>query len=178
LSKKVGGINMGGIKNRLKKSLTFRVFAYLLVTILVVQLIIMVSTWLFIDYYDHKRNEVHYESLLQISFTHLFESMNPSGEKAIKPDFKVCDRFTAITKGSVATIFRREGDDFLRIATSLKKEDGSRAVGTFLGKTHPGYAYLMRGEPYVGKATLFGKEYITKYTPIKNEREKLWVYFL
>jgi len=178
---------MGGIKNRLKKSLTFRIFVYLLVTILIVQLITVISTWLFIYYYDHKRNEVHYINIFSLifeklhllnnhgrlvadKFHSLFESMNPPGEKAIKPDFEVCDRFTAITKGSVATIFRREGDDFLRIATSLKKEDGSRAVGTFLGKTHPGYAYLMRGEPYVGKATLFGKEYMTKYTPIKNEK--------
>lgn len=57
----------------------------------------------------------------------------------IKPDNSVCDRFTALTGGSVATIFEKRGDDFLRIATSLKKEDGTRAVGTTLDRAHPAY---------------------------------------
>lgn len=99
----------------------------------------------------------------------VFLSMNPKGSNAIRPDIEVCDRFTAMTGGSVATIFKKEGDDFRRIATSLTKEDGTRAVGTFLGKNHPGYRYLIVGEPYVGKANLFGKEYMTKYVPVKSE---------
>ncbi|AIH03805.1 methyl-accepting chemotaxis protein [Thermodesulfobacterium commune] len=98
-------------------------------------------------------------------FMNVFMSLGPS---ISNPTNDVCDRFTAITGGSVATIFKREGEDFLRVATSLKKEDGTRAVGTFLGKSHPGYELLMRGEPYVGKATLFGKEYMTKYVPVKD----------
>ncbi|HUJ19427.1 MAG TPA: Cache 3/Cache 2 fusion domain-containing protein [Nitrospirota bacterium] len=79
------------------------------------------------------------------------------------------DRFSGVT-GAVATIFARKDDDFVRIATSLKKQDGSRAIGTFLGKEHPGYALLLQGENYTGKATLFSKDYMTKYVPIKDER--------
>ncbi|QER42926.1 hypothetical protein F1847_05160 [Thermodesulfobacterium sp. TA1] len=101
-------------------------------------------------------------------FMNIFLSMNPRDASAIRPDNEVCDRFTAITGGSVATIFKREGDDFLRIATSLKKEDGTRAVGTTLDRNHPAYQGLLRGETYVGKATLFGKEYMTKYVPVKD----------
>ena len=102
-------------------------------------------------------------------FMEVFASMNPEGKTAIRPDNEVCDRYTTITGGNVATIFKRVGDDFLRIATSLKKEDGTRAVGTYLGKNHPGYHLLIEGKPYVGKATLFGREYMTKYVPVKDE---------
>ena len=83
-------------------------------------------------------------------------------------DFSTVDRFTKIT-GAVATVFAKKGDDFVRITTSLKKEDGkTRAVGTMLGKAHPGYAKLLNGEEYTGKASLFGRDYMTKYVPIKN----------
>ncbi len=95
----------------------------------------------------------------------IFMSLGPS---ISNPTNDVCDRFTAITGGSVATIFKREGEDFLRVATSLKKEDGTRAVGTTLDRNHPAYQGLLRGETYVGKATLFGKEYMTKYVPVKD----------
>jgi hypothetical protein len=34
--------------------------------------------------------------------------------------------------GGVATLFVRSGEDFVRISTSLTKQDGSRAIGTAL----------------------------------------------
>jgi len=82
------------------------------------------------------------------------------------------DGFTALT-GAVATVFVRSGDDFVRIATSLKKEDGSRAVGTPLDRKHPAYQGLVKGEEFLGKATLFGKDYMTKYLPVKDGQGKV-----
>lgn len=69
---------------------------------------------------------------------------------------------------NVATVFARVGDDFLRVTTSLKKQDGSRAVGTFLGAKHPAHAHMLAGERYIGGATLFGRKYMTVYEPIKD----------
>ena len=88
------------------------------------------------------------------------------GKVPLNLEFDAVDRFTRAT-GGVATVFARKGDDFVRVTTSLKKENGERAVGTPLGKAHPAYAKLMAGEPYVGRATLFGKEYMTRYLPVK-----------
>ena len=108
-------------------------------------------------------------------FMKIFQSML----KGIKPDNEVCDRFTSITDGSVATIFEKKGEDFLRIATSLKKEDGSRALGTTLDRGHPAYPLLLKGETYIGKATLFGKDYMTKYVPVKDgSGNVIGVYFI
>ena len=92
-----------------------------------------------------------------------------AGGAVLNLRYERIDRFTSIT-GAVATVFARKGDDFVRVATSLKKQDGSRALGTLLGKGHPGYDRLMQGEIYTGKATLFGKDYMTEYVPIKNDR--------
>jgi methyl-accepting chemotaxis protein len=108
-------------------------------------------------------------------FMKIFQSM----VKGIKPDNEVCDRFTAMTGGSVATIFEKKGEDFLGIATSLKKEDGSRALGTTLDRNHPAYPLLLKGETYIGKATLFGKDYMTKYVPVKDgSGNVIGVYFI
>ncbi|HKX44564.1 MAG TPA: Cache 3/Cache 2 fusion domain-containing protein [Burkholderiaceae bacterium] len=87
-------------------------------------------------------------------------------------NFTAVDKFTQFT-GGVATVFSIKGDDFLRITTSLKKENGERALGTLLGKTHPAYAGLLQNKAYVGRATLFGKPYMTRYEPIRDEAGKV-----
>jgi len=92
--------------------------------------------------------------------------------EAINNNFAKPDAFTAMTGGS-ATIFLRVGDDFLRVSTSLKKQDGSRAFGTMLGTKHPGYQTLMSGNVYAGPANLFGRNYMTKYVPFKDATGKV-----
>lgn len=79
------------------------------------------------------------------------------------------DAFSDVSKGNVATVFVREGDDYVRVATSVKKEDGTRAVGTSLGKDHPAYGAIREGKSYAGKATLFGRHYMTHYAPIRDK---------
>ncbi len=82
-------------------------------------------------------------------------------------DFSYPDNFTKLT-GGTATIFVRYQDNFLRATTSLRKSDGSRAIGTLLGQDHPGYKKLMNGEKYVGRAHLFNRDYMTVYSPIQD----------
>jgi methyl-accepting chemotaxis protein len=82
-------------------------------------------------------------------------------------NFESVDRFSAMTGGN-ATIFIKQGDDFIRVATSVKKADGKRAVGTNLGNKHPAYGKLMQGETFRGMAVLFGKPHVTEYVPIKD----------
>ena len=77
------------------------------------------------------------------------------------------DRFTSSTHAT-ATLFVASGEDFVRIATSIKNQNGERVVGTLLERSHPGYQLLLSGEPYTGYATLFGKQYMTKYEPIRD----------
>lgn len=82
-------------------------------------------------------------------------------------DFAIPDSFTQLT-GAYATIFVRDGDDFVRITTSHKKEDGQRAIGTTLDHAHPAYRALLAGGTYVGSASLFGGQYMTHYEALRN----------
>jgi methyl-accepting chemotaxis protein len=95
-----------------------------------------------------------------------------NGSTTLNLNTGIVDKFSEVTK-AVATVFVRSGDDFVRIATSLKKEDGSRAIGTILDRTHPAYQQLLKGEEFVGKTTLFGKDYMTKYLPVKDGQNKV-----
>ncbi|MEQ7919019.1 methyl-accepting chemotaxis protein [Xanthomonas sp. WHRI 1810A] len=87
-------------------------------------------------------------------------------------DFAEVDDFRSITAG-VATVFVRSGDDFVRISTSLTKQDGSRAMGTVLDHKHPAYERLLAGQGYVGRALLFDRSYMTQYSPVRDAAGKV-----
>jgi methyl-accepting chemotaxis protein-2 (aspartate sensor receptor) len=90
-----------------------------------------------------------------------------NGGTSLVGNFAPVDRFTKAT-GGVATVFSRKGDDFFRITTSLKKENGERALGTALDRKHPAYAGVLEGKPFIGRAVLFGKPYMTRYEPVTD----------
>ena len=77
------------------------------------------------------------------------------------------DRFSAQTD-AVATLFVRQGDDFIRAATSLRNLDGERVIGTPLDPSSPAYAQVSQGKTYTGRAQLFGKDYMTHYQPLTD----------
>ncbi|MGM3174662.1 methyl-accepting chemotaxis protein [Dickeya lacustris] len=88
-----------------------------------------------------------------------------SGETVLNMNTAVTDDFLSRT-GAISTIFVRDGDDFVRITTSLKKEDGARAIGTKLDRTSPAFAAITENKVFSGLAVLFGKQYITQYKPV------------
>ena len=92
--------------------------------------------------------------------------------KPLNLNFSVPDRFTEET-GSTATLFARDGDDFVRVTTSVKKQDGERAIGTTLDRSHPAYRLLLAGQFYLGYATIFGKQFMTQYDPILGPNERV-----
>ncbi|QJE02554.1 HAMP domain-containing protein [Massilia forsythiae] len=94
-----------------------------------------------------------------------------SGARVLNLDHTLPDNFTRQTGGN-ATIFVASGDDFVRIGTSVKKEDGSRAFGTVLDHASPAYAAIRAGRGYSGLANLFGKRTITDYQPVRDAAGK------
>ncbi len=88
------------------------------------------------------------------------------------------DHFTEDT-GAYSTLFSKDAnDDFVRITTSITKEDGSRAIGTVLGKSHPGYQKLKSGEPFHSAVELFGRKYLGYYHPISESNEVKAISFI
>jgi hypothetical protein len=70
--------------------------------------------------------------------------------------------------GGTASIFVKSGDEFVRVATNVKKDDGSRAIGTILDPKGKAIAAIARGESYFGEADILGRPYVTGYEPIRD----------
>ena len=94
------------------------------------------------------------------------------GGEVLNNNFKEVDDFKAMTAG-VATIFVRSGDDFIRVSTSVSKQDGTRAIGTVLDRAGPAYGPVISGQSYIGRALLFGRFYMSQYTPVRDSSGKI-----
>jgi len=81
--------------------------------------------------------------------------------------------------GGTATIFVKSGDEFVRVATNVKKDDGSRAIGTILDPKGKAIVAIAKGESYFGEAEILGKPYVTGYEPIRDASSKvIGVYYV
>lgn len=89
------------------------------------------------------------------------------GNRILNLDFDLPDRFTG-SNGMVATVFARDGEDFIRITTSIRKADGERAVGTPLDRSQKAYDEALQGHAHVGYAIIFGRQYLTHYEPLRD----------
>ncbi|MDR2208155.1 MAG: methyl-accepting chemotaxis protein [Azoarcus sp.] len=90
-----------------------------------------------------------------------------AGNEVLNLNFAVIDRF-AETSAAIGTIFVRDGNEFIRVTTSLVMENGERAIGTKLAQDHPAYAALLANKTYTGKAVLFHRDYMTHYVPVQD----------
>jgi len=61
----------------------------------------------------------------------------------------------------------------------VKKDDGSRAIGTVLDPEGAVIAVIRKGEVYYGDASIPGKPYVTGYEPIRDaEKNVIGIYFV
>lgn len=75
-----------------------------------------------------------------------------------------------------ATIFVKDGDNYVRISTNVKKADNTRAIGTELAK-NDAYAAIAKGEKFCGKVTILDNPYDTCYEPIKIGADTVGIYY-
>lgn len=77
--------------------------------------------------------------------------------------------------GEPMTLFAYDAtaDDFVRVSTTVKAADGTRAVGTWLGKASAAYAPVKSGRPYKGAADILGVSYFTVYFPVVDQSSKV-----
>ncbi len=89
-------------------------------------------------------------------------------------DASVVDDAVAYT-GGVATVFAYDPakDSFVRRQTTVRKEDGSRAVGTALAADSPAQAVIRAGRTYEGSTVLFGRRFYTVYQPVFDAAGKI-----
>ncbi len=94
------------------------------------------------------------------------------GPTKINGNYVLVDALKAKYK-CTATFFAKKGEGFVRIATNVIKDDGSRAVGTPLDPKGPAMAAIQKNEPFYGLAEILGKKYQTGYEPVRNAAKEI-----
>jgi hypothetical protein len=92
------------------------------------------------------------------------------GSTKMDNNFSLVDDVVKQT-GGTATIFVKDGDEFVRVATNVKKDDGSRAIGTILDPKGKAIASIQKNEAFYGEVDILGKPYITGYEPIRDQSQ-------
>lgn len=90
--------------------------------------------------------------------------------------FELVDGLTDIM-GGTATLFARDGDDYVRISTNVKK-DGQRAIGTILSPTGKAMQAIKNGNSYYGMVDILGKPYISAYEPIVSNNRTIGIWYV
>ena len=91
------------------------------------------------------------------------------GDRPQANDATLVDTVTALM-GGTATLFVRSGDDFVRVSTNVKRDDGARAVGTLLAPQGKAIAAIREGKAFYGLVDILGHPYLTGYEPILDEQ--------
>jgi hypothetical protein len=89
------------------------------------------------------------------------------GSTKIDNNFDLVD---AVVKqmGGTATIFVKSGDDYVRVSTNVKKDDGSRVIGTVLDPKGKAIVSINKNEAFFGDVNILGNPYIAGYDPIHD----------
>jgi Cache 3/Cache 2 fusion domain len=100
------------------------------------------------------------------------------GSTKMNNHFDLVDEVVKEAQGT-ATIFVKNGDDYVRVATNVKKDDGSRAVGTILDPKGKAIESIKKDEPFYGEVDILGKPYITGYKPIRDaSKSVIGIYYV
>ncbi|MCM0609244.1 MAG: Cache 3/Cache 2 fusion domain-containing protein [Ideonella sp. WA131b] len=93
------------------------------------------------------------------------------GERKINNNYDVVD---AVRKAhnATATVFVKDGDEFVRVSTNVLTPEGKRGVGTQLAR-NAAYAAVAAGKQYCGPIDVLGTAFDACYNPIKDASGKI-----
>ena len=94
------------------------------------------------------------------------------GSTKVNNNFDLVDEVVK-EAGGTATIFVKSADEYVRVATNVKKDDGTRAIGTILDPNGKAIQSINKDEAFYGEVTILGKPYITGYDPIHDAAGKV-----
>lgn len=88
------------------------------------------------------------------------------GSRKINKNFDVVDEIRK-THSATATVFVKDGDEFVRVSTNVLTPEGKRGVGTQLAR-NKAYESLVKGEQYCGAIDVLGTPFDACYNPLKD----------
>jgi len=93
------------------------------------------------------------------------------GDRKINNNFEVVDSIRKDHKAT-ATIFVKDGEEFVRVSTNVLTPEGKRGLGTQLAR-NAAYAALIKGQQYCGPIDVLGTAFDACYNPIKDGSGKI-----
>ncbi|MCK1275337.1 Cache 3/Cache 2 fusion domain-containing protein [Bradyrhizobium sp. 61] len=94
------------------------------------------------------------------------------GSTKMNNNFDLVDEVVKQAQGT-ATIFVKSGEEYVRVTTNVKKDDGSRAIGTILDPKGKAIESIRKDEAFYGEVDILGKPYITGYKPIRDSSKNV-----
>ena len=165
--------------NNLK--MKYKIFVLISAVVIIVAASITVFTLLKMESMGKKIIKTIYNQKLEgdtnsakIYLEKIYKNINlKDGELVGENGIKIKDNYDLVDTvkkdlGNLCTIFIKENGDYTRISTNVLKDDGTRAIGTKLGKSSAAFKSMESGETYVGEAKILGKNYFTSYNPLKD----------
>lgn len=95
------------------------------------------------------------------------------GPRKINNNYDVVDGIKKST-GATATIFVKDGEDYVRVSTNVLTPEGKRGVGTTLARAKVWEA-MNKGDNYCGDVDVLGTPFAACYNPIKDASGKVVV---
>ena len=93
------------------------------------------------------------------------------GPRKINNNYDVVDEIKKSTGGG-ATVFVKEGDDFIRVSTNVLTPEGKRGVGTALARAKA-YEAAVKGDQFCGEVDVLGTKFDACYNPVKDAGGKV-----
>lgn len=95
------------------------------------------------------------------------------GNNAQANNYALVDRVADVI-GGTATIFVRQGNEYVRISTNVMNNGtGQRATGTALDPSGEAIRAINRGESFYGMVDILGEPFLTGYEPILNNQNQI-----
>ena len=93
------------------------------------------------------------------------------GERKINNNYDVVDSVRK-AHNATATVFVKQGDEFVRVSTNVLTPEGKRGVGTLLAR-NKAYDAIVKGGSYCGPIDVLGTAFDACYNPIKDAAGKI-----
>jgi hypothetical protein len=93
------------------------------------------------------------------------------GDRKINNNYDVVDAVRR-AHNATATVFVKDGEEFVRVSTNVLTPEGKRGVGTTLAR-NAAYAAVSTGKQYCGPIDVLGTAFDACYNPIKDAAGKI-----
>ena len=93
------------------------------------------------------------------------------GTRKINSNYDVVDEIKKAS-GATATVFVKNGEEFVRVSTNVLTPEGKRGVGTSLARAKA-YEAVNKGEQYCGPVDVLGTPFDACYNPVKDKAGKV-----